>query len=160
MPSTDTTTIVAPDNLPVIEITRDFRAPIAQVFRAFSDPDLIPQWLGPREYEFVVDHLDVRSGGSYRYSHRDSDGNEFAFRGCYHTVEAPTTAIQTFEFEGFPGEVSLEFMHLESIGENLTRGHFTSHYRSLEARNGLIASGMERGLRDSHERLDELLAHM
>ena len=160
MPSTDSTVIVAPEGLPTIEITREFEAPIAKVFTAFTDPELIPQWLGPREYEFVVDHLDVRTGGSYRYLQRDTDGNEFAFRGAYHTVEAPTTSIQTWEFEGFPGEVSLEFMHLEPIGENRTRGVFTSHYRSLEARNGLISSGMERGLRDSHLRMDEVLARM
>ncbi|WP_210480981.1 SRPBCC family protein [Naasia sp. SYSU D00948] len=158
MPTTDSTIIKAPEALPVIEITRDFEAPLARVFQAFTDPDLIPEWLGPRELTTVVDRFDARSGGSYRYVQRDPDGNEYAFHGCFHTVEAPTTVIQTWEFEGYPGEVSLEYMHLESLGDTRTRGHFTSHYRTLEARNGLIASGMERGLRDSHLRLDELLA--
>ncbi len=160
MPTIDSTIINAPEGLPLIEITRDFEAPVARVFRAFTDPELIPQWLGPRELTTVVDHFEGRSGGSYRYVQRDPDGNEYAFRGCFHTVEAPTTVIQTWEFEGYPGEVSLEYMTLESLGENRTRGHFTSHYRSLEARNALIESGMERGLRDSHLRLDELLARM
>jgi uncharacterized protein YndB with AHSA1/START domain len=160
MPSTDTTTIVAPEDLPVIEVTREFDAPIARVFTVFTDPELIPEWLGPRELSTSVDHFDGRTGGSYRYVQRDADGNEFAFRGSFHSVDAPTTVIQTWEFEGYPGEVSLEYMHLESVGENRTRGVFTSHYRTLEARNGLISSGMERGLRDSHLRLDELLARM
>lgn len=158
MPSTDSTTIVTPEALPLIEVTRDFEAPIARVFTTFTDPELIPQWLGPRDLQMIVDHLDVRTGGSYRYIHRDADGNEYAFHGSFHTVEAPSTVIQTFEFEGVPGEVALEFMHLEPIGDDRTRGFFTSHFRSLEARNGIIASGMERGLRDSHLRMDELLA--
>jgi uncharacterized protein YndB with AHSA1/START domain len=151
------TTISAPEGQPVIEITRDFAATPAQLFRLYTDRDLVAQWLGPRELEMEIDTFDVRPGGGYRYIHRSADGAEYAFRGVFHSVVPNEQIIQTFEYEGAPGEVCLESASYEAI-EGGVRLHTRSVYLSLEARDAMVATGMEHGVVDSFNRADELLA--
>src|SRR3954452_10624000 len=100
------TRITAPEGLPFVDIEREFEAPRDLVFRAYSDPSLIKQWLGPRKYEMVIDQWQGGAGGSYRYEHRDDQGNVYAFHGVFHSM-SPENMVQTFEFEGAPGHVSL-----------------------------------------------------
>ncbi|MCK9931957.1 SRPBCC family protein [Frankia sp. Mgl5] len=159
MPATDTnpTTITADPTVPLVRITREFDAPPAKVFRAHSDPDLVAQWLGPRRHRMVVDHYDCRTGGSYRYLHV-SDGNEFGFHGCFHEVRPPELIVQTFTFEGFPDGVALERVTFTDLGGGRTRLVATSLVDSFEARDAFLASGMEEGLSEGYQRLDELLA--
>ena len=139
-----------------MRIIREFDAPVEKVFRAHTDPELVRQWLGPRRHEMIIDHWDCRTGGSYRYVHA-SDGNEFGFHGCFHDV-APTRIVQTFTFEGFPEQVALETLVLEDLGGGRTRLVAQSLVDSFEARDGFVSSGMEGGVREGYERLDELLA--
>ncbi len=155
--STHETEIVVDSELPLVRIIREFDAPRAKVFRAHTDPDLVVRWLGPRGYEMRIDHYDCRTGGSYRYAHL-SDGNEFAFRGCFHEVRPSEVIVQTFTFEGEPDGVALERLVLEDLGDGRTRLTATSLVESFEARDAVLASGMEDGIRQSYERLDELLA--
>ena len=156
--STRATQITADPDVPLIRISREFDAPPAKVFRAHTDPDLVVQWLGPRGIEMHMDHYDCRTGGSYRYVHV-SDGNEYGFRGCFHEVRPSEVIVQTFTFEGQPDGVALERLVLEDLGDGRTRLTATSLVESFEARDGILASGMEEGLRQSYERLDELLAN-
>jgi uncharacterized protein YndB with AHSA1/START domain len=151
------TEIVLDPTLPLVRIIREFDAPPAKVFRAHADPDLIGRWLGPRGLEMTIDHYDCRTGGSYRYTHRDDDG-EYRFYGSFHEVRAPERIVQTFTYEGFPDGVSLDTVVLEDLGDGRTRLTATSLLDSLEGRDAMIASGMEVGIRDGYERLDELLA--
>jgi uncharacterized protein YndB with AHSA1/START domain len=151
------TTINAQPDTPFIEIVRDFDAPPALVFHAWTDPELIPRWLGPRELELRLDEFDARPGGSYRYVNIDSDGNEYRFRGVFHTVAKDELIIQTFEFEGAPGQVCLESMTFEDL-DGRTRVRTHSVFPSVAARDAMVASGMEHGVNDSMNRLDELLA--
>jgi uncharacterized protein YndB with AHSA1/START domain len=139
-------------------ITREFEAPCELVFRAFTEPDLFVQWLGPRGYEMVLETFEPRNGGRYRYIHKDKDGNEYGFRGVFHEVSLERM-IQTFEFEGLPepGHVALDSMRLEALPGGRTRITVHSVYQSVADRDGMIQSGMERGLNDGYERLDELL---
>ncbi|MDX6237591.1 MAG: hypothetical protein QOG10_2406, partial [Kribbellaceae bacterium] len=109
------TTISSPPGTPFIEVIRDFDATPAQLFRVSTDPDLVAQWLGPRDLAMDVLQYDVRPGGSYRYLHRDPSGAEYAFRGVFHTVEPDRRLIQTFEWEGAPGQVSLDDATYEEI---------------------------------------------
>ena len=155
--SIHSTEISADPDVPLIRITREFDAPAAKVFRAHTDPELVVRWLGPRRYEMRIDHYDCRTGGSYRYVHK-SDGDEFAFRGCFHEVRPTELIIQTFTFEGEPDGVALERLMLADVGGGRTRLTATSPVDSFEARDAIIASGMEDGVRESYERLDELLA--
>ncbi|WP_157155116.1 SRPBCC family protein [Diaminobutyricimonas sp. LJ205] len=157
---TNPLTVTAPEGVPYIDFEREFDAPVAAVFNAHKDPELLKQWLGPRGYEMVIDHFDFRTGGGYRYIHRDPDGQEYVFNGVYHTVRENEFAIQTFEFEGFPDVVSIESMTFEDLGNGRTRLRGHSVYPSQEARDGMVSSGMEEGMSDGYEQLDELLARV
>jgi uncharacterized protein YndB with AHSA1/START domain len=153
------TQITAEPGTPHIIITREFDAPRDLVFRAYTDPELLVRWLGPREVKMTVDEYDVRDGGRYRYVHTDAEGNQFGFRGVFHGTPSPDCTVQTFEFEGMPGHVSLEKLTLEERdGRTLVRT--VSSFQSVEDRDGIVASGMERGVRDSDERLEELLTEL
>lgn len=155
--STRQATITADPDVPLVRITRELDAPRAKVFRAHTDPELVVRWLGPHRYEMRLDHWDCRTGGSYRYLHVGDEG-EFAFHGCFHEVRPDETIVQTFTFEGFPDSVSLERLTLEDLGDGRTRLVGTSTFESFAARDGMVASGMEQGLQESYQRLDELLA--
>ena len=149
--------VTAPEGLPFIDFVREFDAPVADVYRAHSDPDLVKRWLGPHGYEMEIDRFDMRTGGRYRYVHRNPEGEEFAFNGVIHVARENRFIVQTFEFEGFPDVVSLESLRFEDVGDGRTRlvGH--SVYPTLEARDGMAASGMESGMSQGYERLDDLL---
>lgn len=151
--------VEAPAGVPFIDWEREFDAPVEAVFRAHKEPDMIKQWLGPRRYEMEVESYDFRTGGRYRYLHR-ADDEEYAFNGVFHVVRENEFAIQTFEFEGFPDVVSIESMTFEALdnGRSRVRGHST--YPSIEARDGMVSSGMEGGMSEGYERLDEVLANL
>lgn len=151
------TEIVADPALPTIVITREFDASPDRVFRAYTDPELVKQWMGPRRLTIRLDRYDARTGGSYRYVHVDQDGTEYGFRGVFHEVRPVDRIVQTFTFEGWPDGVSLETATFEDL-DGRTRVRSTSVMDSIEARDAMIASGMEGGLRESYERLDELLS--
>ncbi|MPY98156.1 MAG: polyketide cyclase [Actinophytocola sp.] len=153
------TEIVADPSLPTIVLTREFDAPPELVFRAYTEPELISQWLGPRRLTMHVDELDARTGGSYRYRHVDTDGTVYAFRGVFHEVRPHDRIVQTFTYEGMPDGVSLETALFEDLGGR-TRVTTTSVVDKVEDRDAMIASGMETGIREGYERLDELLARM
>ena len=154
--STHETEIEVDSRVPLVRITREFDAPPEKVFRAHTDPELVVQWLGPRRHEMRIDHFDCRTGGSYRYVH-SSDGNEFWFHGSFHEVRPGELIVQTFTYEGEPDGVALERMVFEDLGEGRTRLTGTSLVDSFEARDAFVASGMEEGIREGYERLDELL---
>ena len=151
-------TIEAPEGVPWIDFTREFDAPVAALFNAHRDPHLVRQWLGPNGYEMTIQRWDFISGGSYRYIHRNPEGMEFAFHGLFHTVRDNEFAIQTFEFEGAPDEVAIEFMWFEDLGDGRSRLRGRSIGRTVEGRDAMIASGMERGMHEGYERLEALVA--
>jgi uncharacterized protein YndB with AHSA1/START domain len=140
-----------------IKIERLFDAPRDRVFAAFTDPELIAEWWGPRGTTTIVDQMDVRPGGSWRFIIIDSDGTENAFRGTYREVTPHERIVQTFEWEGMPGHVSVETATLEDLGDR-TKLTTTSLFHTSEERDGMIGSGMERGMNETYARLDELLA--
>ena len=154
--STRETQIAADPDVPLIRITREFDAPPAKVFRAHTDPDLVVQWLGPRGMEMRVDHYDCRTGGSYRYVHSDANG-EYAFHGSFHEVRPDERIVQTFTFEGMPDGVALEKLVLTDLGDGRTRLTATSLCDSFADRDAMLASGMEVGVVQGYERLDEVL---
>jgi len=154
-----TTQIDAPAGVPFIDMSREFDAPRDLVFKAYTDPELLVQWLGPRKYRMAVESWDVRDGGKWRYVHTDDDGNDWGFHGVFHGAPSPDRMVQTFEFEGAPGNVALDQLTLEERdGKTLVRTH--SVYQTLEARDAMVASGMESGVNDGYDRLDDLLARL
>ncbi len=153
------TQIVADPQVPLVRIIREFDAPPEKVFRAHTDPELLVQWLGPRSVTMTVDHFDCRTGGSWRYLHREG-GEEYGFHGCFHEVRPSELIVQTFTFEGFPDGVALEKLVLEDLGGGRTRLTATSLVDSFEGRDAFLASGMETGVVEGYERLDEVLTRM
>ena len=154
------TTIIAEPGKQEMRITREFDAPRELVFQAFTDPELYVQWLGPRRLTMMLDTFEPRSGGRWRYIHKDQSGNEFGFHGVYHEVRAPERIIDTFEFEGLPeaGHVALETLTLEALPGGRTRLTAQSVFQSVADRDGMVQSGMETGARDMMDRMEELLA--
>ena len=142
-----------------IRIERMFNAPRDRVFAIYTDPALIPEWWGPRDTTTIVDEMDVRTGGRWRFVMRDADGSESGFRGAYREITPPERIVQTFEWEPMAGHVSVETATFEDLGDR-TRVVTTSIFHTSEERDGMLGSGMETGLNETYARLDELLARL
>jgi uncharacterized protein YndB with AHSA1/START domain len=142
-----------------VTIIREFDAPRELVFKAFTDPALYVKWLGPRGYAMKLEKFEPRSGGSWRFIHKNLEGMEFGFHGVYHEVLPPELLIDTFEFEGLPerGHVSLESAKFEELPGEHTKLIMHSVFLTVADRDGMVASGMEEGVSDSMEKLAELL---
>jgi uncharacterized protein YndB with AHSA1/START domain len=134
-------------------------APRDLVFRAYRDPELLAQWLGPRRYAMEIDTYEFRDGGRWRYVHKDDQGNTFGFHGVFHGDPSPDGMVQTFEFDGYPGHVSLDKSVLEDHGDT-TLIRTVSVFQSVEDRDGMVQAGMADGMREGYERLDELTAKL
>ena len=156
------TKIIAEPGKQEFFIIREFNAPRELVFKAFIDPELYVQWIGPRELETNLETFESKNGGSWRYIQKDPEGNEFAFHGVNHEVTAPERIIGTFEFEGLPeeGHVILEKTIFEMLPGDRTKMTSQSVFLTIEDRDGMLQSGMEEGVNDSYNRLDELLEKM
>jgi uncharacterized protein YndB with AHSA1/START domain len=140
-----------------IRTERVFDAPRERVFAAFTDPDLIPQWWGLRSTTTRVDEMEVRAGGAWRFVEANPDGSETGFRGTYREVTPPERLVYTFEWEGMPGYVSVDALTFEDLGGR-TKLISTTLFHTPEERDGMLDAGMEKGLNESYEQLDELLA--
>jgi uncharacterized protein YndB with AHSA1/START domain len=151
------TTITAEPGSSLITMTREFDAPRELVFRAHVDPDLLVQWLGPRELTMTVDRYEARDGGTYRYVHHDPQGGEYGFRGVFHGDPTPDGLVQTFEFEGAPGHVSLNIYTFTQRGDR-TELRTVASFASVADRDAILDADMSRGVQDGHDRLEELLA--
>jgi len=150
------TTIEAVADVPIIAITRDFAATPEQLMRAHTDPDLYARWVGPAAVTTRIDYWDARTGGSFRFLNV-RDGEEYAFRGCFHEV-GPERIVQTFTWEGMPEGVALETLWFENLGDGRTRLHAQSLVDSFEGRDAWLASGMEVGINEGYGKLDKLVS--
>jgi uncharacterized protein YndB with AHSA1/START domain len=159
MSAKNKTTIKAEPGKQELFIIREFDAPRDLVFKAHTDPDIYVRWMGPRDLTTTLDTFEPVSGGRWRFIQKDKDGNEFGFHGVNHDVTAPERIIATFEFEGLPesGHVILETTRFESLPGGRTRVTTQSVYQSVQDRDGMVAAGMESGVVDGFERLDEIL---
>lgn len=159
--SKNSTTIIAEPSKQELFIIREFDAPPSLVYRAHIEQEIFAQWLGPRDLTVEFTTFEPVTGGRWRFINKDKDGNEYGFHGTFHEV-SPERIIQTFEFEGLPesGHVSLETMTLEALPNGRTR--LTSHaiYQSIADRDGMVESGMETGVNEGYDRLDEMLANL
>lgn len=151
--------VIAEPGKQEIIMTRSFDSPRELVFKAYTDPKLIPQWWGRRNSTTTVDKLEVREGGRWRFVQREADGQEFGFHGVFHAIVAPERIVQTFEFEGVPGHVLLETATFEQrVGKTILTAQ--SVFQSVEDRDGMVQSGMEEGAGETMDRLEGLLGRM
>jgi uncharacterized protein YndB with AHSA1/START domain len=153
------TEIIAEPGKQELFIKREFDAPPELVFKAHIDPDIYVKWVGPRDLTMTIDKWDARDGGSYQFTHERA-GHKYRFLGVYHEIVAPERIIGTFEFDGLPerGHVILGTTRFEELPGGRTRLVHQSVFQSVQDRDGMIASGMERGVNDGYEKLDVLLA--
>ncbi len=156
--TTNQTRVEADPNLPTIRIVREFHAPRDRVYRAWTDPDLAVRWLAPKDLTMRIESWNARTGGSYRYSAWRGDEQIASFYGSFHELRPESRLVQTVTFEGFPDGVSLETLTLTDLGDGRTRTEVLSVVDSMQARDAIIASGMEHGVVEGYEKLDALLA--
>ena len=140
-------------------MTRIFDAPRRFLFKSYTDPNLIPQWWGPRGFTTTVDNMNMRPGGVWRFVQRGPDGNQYAFNGVYRGIVPPDWLAYTFEFESMPGHVLLETVAFEER-DGKTKVTATALFDTVRDRDGMLKSGMEQGAAESWERLAELLRTM
>jgi uncharacterized protein YndB with AHSA1/START domain len=156
---TNETTIEADPKVPTIRIVRDFNAPVDRVYRAWTDPEIVARWMGPKSVQMQIDDWDARTGGRYRYS-VSRDGEVIArFYGSFHEARPDQRLVQTFTWEGAPDGVSLDTMTFEDLGDGRTRVTSLSVVDSMEGRDAIMTSGMDVGVLEGYEKLDAILAH-
>jgi uncharacterized protein YndB with AHSA1/START domain len=152
---TETKITVTP-GIPQVIVEREFDAPAELLLRVHLDPELLKQWLGPRDLTLMIDRYETHNGGTWRFVNQDPVGNEYGFHGVFHGEPSIAGIVQTFEYEGAPGHVKLDTTTFEEReGKTLLRT--VSSFQSVDDRDVMVATGMERGLRDSGDRLDALL---
>jgi uncharacterized protein YndB with AHSA1/START domain len=150
-------TLSTPSDLEVV-MTRVFNAPRRLVYEAHSKPEHIQRWWGPRGSTMTSCEMDFRPGGRWRFVLREADGSENAFRGEFRETVEPEKIVQTFEWEGMPGHISVDTLTL--VEQHKTTATTTSRFDSVEDRDGMLQSGMEAGANESYDRLEEHLATM
>ena len=152
------TDIQADGRVPTIRIVREFDAAPELVFRAHVDPELYAQWIGPHSVTTRIIRWDARTGGAWAFAN-DRNGEEIAaFHGSFHDVRPNERIVWTFTYDGEPDGVALETLTLEALEGGRTRLHVLSVVQDFETRDGMLASGMDTGLREGYAKLDELLA--
>lgn len=150
------TTLTVDATHPTIVITRWFDAPRRLVFEACTKPELLKRWWGPRDTRLVVCEVDLRPGGAWRFVLQAADGQESGFSGVYREIVPDERIVQTFIYDPFPDADALETSVLEAHGDR-TKLSVTIVHKTMWARDGHVGAGMERGMRETHDRLEELL---
>jgi uncharacterized protein YndB with AHSA1/START domain len=141
-------------------MSRVFDAPRELVWKVYTDAALVPEWWGPRYLTTVVEKMDLKVGGEWRYIQKDARGNEYAFNGVYKEVKAPERLAYTFEFEPMAGHISTDWITFEELPDGKTRVVARTTFDTLEDLEGMLQSGMEGGAVETWDRLEELLEGM
>jgi uncharacterized protein YndB with AHSA1/START domain len=141
-----------------VRIERIFDAPRELVWRAFTEPELVTQWWG-RGNRLVIERMEVERGGHWRFVEHSPDGVH-GFEGRYREVSPPERLVWTFEWDGMPGYVAVDTTTLEDLGDGRTKVITASLFHTTEERDGMLSSGMQKGLDQSYAALDRVLAKL
>ena len=155
MKNTGTLKVTLPTDREVV-LTRVFDAPRSLVFEAFTKPELLKRWFGPRGWSLAVCEVDFRVGGGFRFVLRGPDGKEMRMRGVYREITPPERSVHMESFDDYPGESQVTAVFVEQGGKTTMTA--TVRYESKEVRDAVIKSGMEHGAAETYDRLAELLA--
>lgn len=151
--------ITVPVDAPVIEFQRVVAASPALVFELWTNPVHLRNWWGPKDHETVSIDIDLRVGGTFRYVHRAPDGVEYAFHGTYRELDPPGRLVYTTVYEGAPDSEAVDSLTFDEVdGGTLIRCR--SEHSSMASRDMYVIEGMERGLTESHQRLDVLISRL
>jgi len=157
MKNTGTLKVTTPTEREIV-MTRVFDAPRRLVFDAFSKPELLKRWFGPRGWSLAVCEVDLKVGGGFRFVLRGPDGREMGMRGVYREIVPPERSVHMESFDDYPGESQVTAVFVEENGKTTLTA--TVLYPSKEVRDIVIKSGMEHGAAESYDKLAELLASM
>ena len=157
MQNTGTLKVTIPTDREIV-LTRVFDAPRALVFDAFTKPELLRQWFGPRGWSLVVADVDLNVGGTFRFMLRGPDGNDLGMRGIWREIVAPERSVHMESFDDYPGESQVTTVLTEQ--QQKTKLTATILYPSKEIRDAVLSSGMEHGAAESYDKLAELLASL
>ena len=141
-----------------IHVERIFNAPRERVWRAMTEPELLAQWWG-RGNKLVIEKHELERGGHWRFVEH-TDHGAFGFEGRFREIVPPERLVLTFEFDGMPGHVVVNFMTLEDLGDGRTKLIAESLFLTKEDRDGMMSSGMEQGMNESYAALDRVLASL
>jgi len=155
MKNTGTLKVTTPTDREIV-LTRVFDAPRTLVFDAFSKPELLKRWFGPRGWSLVVCEVDLRVGGTFRFVMRGPDGRDMGMRGVYREIVPPERSVHTESFDDYPGESQVTAVFVEQGGKTTLTA--TVLYPSREVRDIVLKTGMEHGAAESYDKLAELLA--
>ncbi|MEO7142193.1 MAG: SRPBCC family protein [Bryobacteraceae bacterium] len=154
MKNTGTLKVTTPTSREIV-MTRVFDAPRRLVFDAFSKPELLKHWFGPRGWSLVVCEIDLKVGGVWRFVLRGPDGKEMGMRGVYREIAPPERSVHMESFDDYPGESQVTAVFVEHGGKTTLTA--TVLYASQEIRDAVINSGMEHGAAESYDKLAEML---
>lgn len=155
MKNTGTLIVDTPADREIV-LTRVFDAPRQLVFEAFTRPELLKRWFGPRGWSLVVCEVDLKVGGGFRFVLRSPEGKDVGMRGVYREIVPPERSVHMELFDDFPGESQVTAVFVEQAGKTTMTA--TILYPSKEVRDAVIQSGMEHGAAESYDKLAELLA--
>ena len=155
MKNTGTLIVDTPADREIV-LTRVFDAPRQLVFEAFTRPELLKRWFGPRGWSLVVCEVDLKVGGGFRFVLRSPQGKDMGMRGVYREIVPPERSVHMESFDDFPGESQVTAVFVEQAGKTTMTA--TILYPSKEVRDAVIQSGMEHGAAESYDKLAELLA--
>ncbi len=154
MKNTGTLKVTTPTDREIV-LTRVFDAPRHLVFEAFSKPELLKRWFGPRGWSLVVCEIDFKVGGGFRFVLRGPDGKKMGMRGVYRELAPPVRSVHMESFDDYPGESQVTAVFDEQGGKTTLTA--TVLYPSQEVRDIVIKSGMEHGAAETYDKLAELL---
>jgi uncharacterized protein (TIGR03086 family) len=152
------TEIVAGDRVPTIEIIREFDAAPEQVFHAHIAPELYARWIGPRSVTTRVTRWEARTGGAWAFTHEGARQRIDCFYGSFHEVRPHERIVRTFTYGGEPDTVALEVLTFSGVEGGRTRLRALSVVPDFAARDRILAGGMDVGVDEGFDKLDELLA--
>lgn len=155
MKNTGTLKVTTPSDCEIV-LTRVFDAPRQMVFDAFSKPELLRRWFGPRGWSLDVCEVDLKVGGGFRFVLKGPDGRTMGMRGVYREIAPPERSVHMESFDDFPGESQVTTLMVEQDGQTTMTA--TILYPSQEVRDAVIRSGMEHGAAETYDKLAELLA--
>src|SRR5579872_1266200 len=155
MKNAGTLTLTTPTGREIV-MTRVFDAPRCLVFDAFTKPELLKRWFGPRGWSLVVCEVDLKVGGGFRFVLRGPDGKEMGMRGAYREMVPPERSVHMESFDGYPSESQVTAVFVEQGGKTTLTAAVL--YPSPKVRDAVLRSGLEHGAVESYDRVAELLA--
>jgi uncharacterized protein YndB with AHSA1/START domain len=149
------TKINAEDAKQELVITREFDLPLALLFRAYAEAEIVEQWMGTK-----VLKLENKKHGSYQFETTDAQGKKYGFNGVIHEFSPNQKITRTFEMENVPFGVQLEFLEFEKLTEDRSKLNMHIVYRSVADRDQMLKIGMAQGMNMAHNRLQDIVSKL